>query len=303
MIQQSNRSFPERLYLYLSLNEFGVRKFIALLNGKLHLTSPGNFNDPFDCTALVDISSSPHPTVPPSMVQAIDKTREEREWHHRHKICSFSEVHDSMLMWSHYANSHKGVCLELTFDPMKLPPDCFFEKVRYSTHLPTVDSAKVKDDETIKTFYLTKSTDWMYEKEWRIIAPSANYPKNDGFNGLIADSPFVVQRVLFGVKRESENFFDEAIKEDGDVISQNLKAEINEALIQRWEPEDYEKITTVLTKLRIDPEKDTVNMANRKTELCEVIAYQFFSQNCKALEMVREEMSFGVKMAIYPSLL
>ena len=28
-------------------------------------------------------------------------------------ICSLSKIKDSLLMWSHYANNHKGVCVEL----------------------------------------------------------------------------------------------------------------------------------------------------------------------------------------------
>ena len=35
------------------------------------------------------------------------------------KICCFSEVDDNILMWSHYADSHKGLCLE--FDTKKIP--------------------------------------------------------------------------------------------------------------------------------------------------------------------------------------
>ena len=36
-----------------------------------------------------------------------DRLRE-RTW-----ICSLSKINDSLLMWSHYANNHKGICVEL----------------------------------------------------------------------------------------------------------------------------------------------------------------------------------------------
>ena len=35
------------------------------------------------------------------------------------KMSCFSEIHDSILMWSYYANSHMGICIE--YDLSKLP--------------------------------------------------------------------------------------------------------------------------------------------------------------------------------------
>lgn len=39
------------------------------------------------------------------------------------KVCSFSEVYDSILMWSHYSDHHRGLCIEyhLTLLPYHHP--------------------------------------------------------------------------------------------------------------------------------------------------------------------------------------
>ena len=35
------------------------------------------------------------------------------------KVCSFSEVHDSILMWSHYSDHHRGLCIEYDLSPLR----------------------------------------------------------------------------------------------------------------------------------------------------------------------------------------
>ena len=34
-------------------------------------------------------------------------------------ITAFSENNKSLLMWSHYADSHKGICVEYSFDDLE----------------------------------------------------------------------------------------------------------------------------------------------------------------------------------------
>lgn len=86
------------------------------------------------------------------------------------KIACFSREYNSMYFWSHYANSHKGICMEYSF---KFTSDLFAkpEEVQY---YPS-DSNGI----FLKKFYskrrwndnflvMTKSKDWEQEKEVRI---------------------------------------------------------------------------------------------------------------------------------------
>jgi hypothetical protein len=73
------------------------------------------------------------------------------------------------LMWSHYGDSHRGVCFE--FDATQY----FFQfarQVAYEANYPSVDPMVTSDAETNQLSILTKAEFWRYEKEWRVIMPT-----------------------------------------------------------------------------------------------------------------------------------
>ena len=90
-----------------------------------------------------------------------------------------TERNDSVLMWSHYANKHEGVCLQFRgLESLRTPP----LRVIYSDNYPVVDlleyepfvdrqdeTSRAKQKEMIERMHLTKAKDWNYECEWRII--------------------------------------------------------------------------------------------------------------------------------------
>lgn len=107
-------------------------------------------------------------------------------------VACFSEVPDSILMWSHYGDSHKGVCLEYTFQTLNNfiinnkgdPLTKFIYPINYKTDLsehigltcqlvlmfmhnkkPKMDFGRVE----FMRHTLTKATEWSYEREWRIL--------------------------------------------------------------------------------------------------------------------------------------
>lgn len=83
---------------------------------------------------------------------------------------------DISAMWGHYAEKGKGVCL--VFDKQKLlkclPTDMRSRKVHYkrkfkgSVHIDSDNIAKSLERRR-KEFFFTKSSDWKYEQEFRII--------------------------------------------------------------------------------------------------------------------------------------
>lgn len=98
-------------------------------------------------------------------------------------IVSLSETHRNLLMWAHYADSHKGICIGYKKDFLSslTPPDindgvtsltplkvnydsCRFDSHKYTSEPPTFTDVILK-------FLLTKSDEWIYEKEHRCILP------------------------------------------------------------------------------------------------------------------------------------
>lgn len=105
---------------------------------------------------------------------------------------SFSEDVNSILMWSHYAENHKGFAMEYDPRPYLFPnPEtlCLFpiiysnkryDATQYSYHLISqflqVPSINI---DLLRQFRLMlyKSTDWAYEREWRLIGGNTNFPQ------------------------------------------------------------------------------------------------------------------------------
>lgn len=91
------------------------------------------------------------------------------------RVVCLSEVYNSMLMWSHYAQNHKGFCIEYEFDESNtfykhLHP-IIYTKERYTT------SKRDMSNTNGKWIYKTicrKSDVWSYEKEWRIVTVNFN---------------------------------------------------------------------------------------------------------------------------------
>ena len=96
------------------------------------------------------------------------------------KLCSFSTVNDSMLMWSHYADNHRGFCLQ--YDLEALNADHPLRKnlypVLYSSKLYDLTSflEKLADPDPQRfgdmaplLAVLRKFETWEYEQEWRMV--------------------------------------------------------------------------------------------------------------------------------------
>jgi hypothetical protein len=78
-------------------------------------------------------------------------------------------------MWSHYSDGHKGLCLE--FDTKYFPFEDVskIHRVIYQNRYPVLSPVAF----IIKDFFpfepaLTKSRNWKYEKEWRILHQPGN---------------------------------------------------------------------------------------------------------------------------------
>lgn len=99
-------------------------------------------------------------------------------------IACFSESIESVLMWSHYANSHKGFALEYDFRPTLEEPikNVGLFPIVYSEERLDISDyiayeflrilgipAKMPDIAALIKNALWKSDIWTYEKEWRMI--------------------------------------------------------------------------------------------------------------------------------------
>ena len=96
-------------------------------------------------------------------------------------ILCFSEIPDSLLMWSHYADSHKGFIIGFDsshpfFDQRKTKDDLIrnIKPVHYAKERPSFAGFSKKPNESeifrfADHMLLTKADVWEYEHEWRMV--------------------------------------------------------------------------------------------------------------------------------------
>lgn len=189
---------PRYVYKYRSLNE-NTEKIFS--NKQLWFSKPNDFNDPFDCQIVVQAENSVDdianflrknaPTMPSKKVkmysrhwsknlaqwrEIVNKTIQEHI--NNTGICCFAGSDDNILMWSHYGDSHKGICIK--FD-LLADPDFFAIplKVKYNTEYPKYDHIK-DNSNLVKHLIMTKSECWKYEEELRVLKQkfgSVNFKK------------------------------------------------------------------------------------------------------------------------------
>jgi DUF2971 family protein len=99
-----------------------------------------------------------------------------------YRVLCLSAVRDNILMWSHYADEHRGAILE--FQPkIELATEMLGAlEVEYSKEVPvavtleqfllyiTGQGPKPHSPNALVKSAFTKSSDWSYENEWRILS-------------------------------------------------------------------------------------------------------------------------------------
>jgi hypothetical protein len=191
-------SVPARLYKY---QPFGAQTLENLKERNLWFSAAARFNDPYDCALtifktelgqddlraafdyLASATGERESLSARFMVngQFTDEFRrvviggsknaiEDRarvQLHERGVAC-LTATNTDLLMWAHYADGHRGFCLEF---------DCAWEpfstarQVRYTNDFPRLSPGPIWMDgggEQLDALILTKADCWRYEQEWRL---------------------------------------------------------------------------------------------------------------------------------------
>jgi hypothetical protein len=87
-------------------------------------------------------------------------------------VLCLAEIRDSLLMWGHYTDNHEGFVIGFDqnhpfFSVRRGPEDefGFLRQMKYSRNRPRVTLANTTGTE----WFETKSDEWAYEKEWRML--------------------------------------------------------------------------------------------------------------------------------------
>jgi len=126
------------------------------------------------------------------------------------RVFCVSENHDNVVMWSHYADEHKGVVFKLRSSDEIDTPLLIAKKVNYSDTFPIFLDAdqfakQLTGEQLINIPSLcwklpfTKHNDWSYEKEWRVHEPLVDTPPGEGYD-YFPEDPRVFEAIFLGCR-------------------------------------------------------------------------------------------------------
>lgn len=171
-----------------------------LIYNELYLASPSDFNDPFDCRIYPNFTNLNESEIE-EYIERLKKTisneaqleklsiikqtlkndpSSHQEKHNQihfeeqnkhYGIISLSKRWNSILMWAHYANCHKGYCVG--FYEEKLRNSGLFGtggEISYDNKYPELKPTKDYYSNMANSFKEThtKACDWHYEEEYRL---------------------------------------------------------------------------------------------------------------------------------------
>jgi hypothetical protein len=100
-------------------------------------------------------------------------------------IYSMTTKKDNLLMWSHYANAHKGICIGFNVKILMDTVKGILKHVCYQMDLP-IYRLLGNELDFMQRLLLTKSSDWEYENEYRLLVMDvAQKTFNIPFNGIV----------------------------------------------------------------------------------------------------------------------
>ena len=217
MISVEDIPTPEVVYRYRHLigkHREWTEKIIT--ESILHFASPTTFNDPFDCKvhyrkltatnselkkrygsvlkkklphcnraqrrgkAVKDLKGFNRKNFLISMTDGFQATVD------KVGVLSLSKSRDNVVMWSHYAESHTGLCLGFStgVDP------AFFARcqpVDYVIEYPNIEIIRDSSEKQVEAFLFTKAIGWKYEEEWRIIDHKTGSGDKVFFEGALVE--------------------------------------------------------------------------------------------------------------------
>ena len=191
----------QELYHYQGKN-VGFLKDV-LTNSRVLLSNPKNFNDPWDCNPYFDVDvddpadrrkwgerlDGMYHDLPVQLRQQLE-TQWKGNWYdnkallqqsinkitatvreltvERWRIYCLTPHPNSLLLWAHYDEKHQGIRLEFDAGIEQIGRA---QRVVYSDTLPIIGPDAFADPKAlVDAVLLTKSREWSYEDEYRVLA-------------------------------------------------------------------------------------------------------------------------------------
>lgn len=202
------------IFKFRSINKNFLK---SLIDSSIYFAKPSFLNDPFDCR--VDVLRSLENAIikcPPESRGSLEKLRQTQVFLEKVQadlqevgVCAFSLELNNPLMWSHYADGHRGVSLMYKF------PEAYFydnddrilgiSPVEYDTNplrdwfiqrAPNLGAFQDLVTSLVSKILIVKAGPWEYEHEIRILRSTP------GVELLDRES---LQQVCFGLETAEDD--------------------------------------------------------------------------------------------------
>lgn len=175
-----------RVY-HFSNSEFALRNLNA---SRLKVARFSDANDPFELMGLNLRDSSLRVSIE-GLKNSVNEL---------HGMICFSQNWTSPLLWSHYADDHKGICLG--FDvPAKRLERVTYERDRMAfAALDRIASADQIPTELRRRLLTTKFRGWNYEREHRMLVELHKMQREDGLYFCPFGNELQLREVILGVR-------------------------------------------------------------------------------------------------------
>jgi len=123
----------------------------------------------------------------------------------KYRVYCLSTKPDCELMWAHYANKHRGICLEYN---CSTPMFCEAYKISYSKTYPVFKIYNSQAEDNLMPL-VTKSAAWAYEDEYLLISQEKNNASHDPTliteNGLLKLPEGALKAIIIGCLTAEDN--------------------------------------------------------------------------------------------------
>lgn len=214
------------LYKHTPPNEGSLR---IITDETIKYTSPDEFNDPTDCSFNLKINFDNY--TKQNAEEYLGKKISDTDWpdffpvfkfiyepfflekmkslKSSFGVSCFNNAPLETLMWSHYADNHKGFMVEFKFGSFE--NEAYLEMplvVKYSNKFPAIEIPAtdpstwvgIDTHDVIKNAFCSKSTNWKYEKEFRLI--KSKYKIDEMATQIEKFKPCMLNSIILGAKIE-----------------------------------------------------------------------------------------------------
>lgn len=158
-------------------------------NNRVTLSNPYNFNDPMDPILNVWIKINKEKekdVIQKDCFKLLERALKDV------RMCCLSEVVGNNarfkpLMWSHYGDKHKGICIKYRIDNETIATHNDGDHVMLLKKVPYRENKIMSDCITLENALSAKASCWSYENEYRLIYYSKNSLELKGIDGKSKD--------------------------------------------------------------------------------------------------------------------